>query len=321
MTAREELFSLVRSIWSMEEISENFVTGIFVTVYKNKGSPNEMDKYRLTCLLNHAYKLLSHYLLKRIGDSMGVFLPETQAGFRKERGTRDNVFILARLIETTIKKGERCVITFIDFIAAFDSVSHLFLDEAMGEAMGVSSSAIKCRAIFRAIYNNAQAKVKAMDFEDEKVYNEAFPIRRGVVQGDIFSPMSFIIALTVIMKRHDKPVVNNSALGMIINSLEYADDAALFDINATQASKRVTLLAKGSVEDADMLISTPKTKVMHAKKALKKVKVSQMDFEEIEKKFKYVCEYCDIQLGKGWLYIRGDGVDMQRDKYTRKSLR
>ena len=243
----------------MEEISENFVTGIFVTVYKNKGSPNEMDKYRLhvICLLNHAYKLLSHYLLKRIGDSMGVFLPETQAGFRKERGTRDNVFILARLIETTIKKGERCVITFIDFIAAFDSVSHLFLDEAMGEAMGVSSSAIKCRAIFRAIYNNAQAKVKAMDFEDEKVYNEAFPIRRGVVQGDIFSPMCFIITLTVIMKRHGKPVVNNSALGMIINSLEYADDATLFDINAinaTQASKRVTLLAKGAVEDADMLI-------------------------------------------------------------------
>ena len=53
------------------------------------------------------------------------------------------------------------------------------------------------------------------------------------------------------------------------------------------------MLAKGAVEDADMLISTPKTKVMHVKKAPKKVKVSHMDFVEIEKKFKYVFEFCD----------------------------
>ena len=44
--------------------------------------------------------------------------------------------------------GESIAITFIDYTAAFDTVSHKFLDEALAEA----GAPIKARAMFRAVY-------------------------------------------------------------------------------------------------------------------------------------------------------------------------
>ena len=44
---------------------------------------------------------------------------------------------------------------------------------------------------------------------------------------------------------------------------EYADDAALIDEDAGQATARITTLAAGSIADAAMIISTKKSKVMH----------------------------------------------------------
>ena len=49
----------------------------------------------------------------------------------------------------------------------------------------------------------------------------------------------------------------------IIHTLGYADDAALVDTDPETVTQRVTKIAKGSREDADMHISVPKTEVMH----------------------------------------------------------
>ena len=49
-------------------------------------------------------------------------------------GTWDNIFILATLIDKVLTTQERCTICFIDFVVAFDTVSHHFLDEALGYA-------------------------------------------------------------------------------------------------------------------------------------------------------------------------------------------
>ena len=125
--------------------------GDFVTIYKNKGSKDDMSKYRFLCMLNHAYKMLSSYLLLWMLKDIEGFLTETQAGFRKDWSSRDNVFILATLIDKVLTTQERCTICFIDFVAAFDTVSHHFLDEALGyateHAMMETECAEKCRAI------------------------------------------------------------------------------------------------------------------------------------------------------------------------------
>ena len=81
-TAKTRLFALVRRCWHDEDVPEKLVLGVFIPLYKNKGSVDDMSKYRFICLLSHAYKLLSAYLLLRLLRDVDGYLPESQARFR-----------------------------------------------------------------------------------------------------------------------------------------------------------------------------------------------------------------------------------------------
>ena len=67
-----------------------------------------------------------------------LFLSDIQAGFRKGRGCRDNIVMLMLLIDKLLEEAEdetrsAAVITYIDFTAAFDSISHQYLLKALHE--------------------------------------------------------------------------------------------------------------------------------------------------------------------------------------------
>jgi hypothetical protein len=288
--ARALLYSIVKRAWREEDIPAEMVEGLFIMLYKNKGSPDDMSKYRAICLLNHSYKLLSSYLLMRLLKEVEDSLPESQAGFRKHRGCRDNVYILARLIDQVIEAERSCVVTFIDFSAAFDTISHFFLDQALEEAQ----ASPKCRAIFRQIYEKATARVKMRSAGGETLLSDSFDVRRGVVQGDIFSPLCFILALAIIMKRHLPPggiASVGGALGALLDSLEYADDAALLDVTTEAASTRVTALAEGAWQDACMQIAVDKSKIMFPRT---RVKLDAPTAEEyVAAEFGFTCSFCD----------------------------
>ena len=63
---KEQLFNFLQKIWSKESASAILVVCVFVMIYKNKGSHNDCSKYRAIGLLNHAYKIMSVVLLKRL---------------------------------------------------------------------------------------------------------------------------------------------------------------------------------------------------------------------------------------------------------------
>ena len=91
---RDALFELIRTIWRQEDIPKDMVLGLFVMIYKGKGSSDDMTKYRCICLLNHAYKLVSTILLRRLAKECEHYLPESQAGFRRFRGCQDNIWLI-----------------------------------------------------------------------------------------------------------------------------------------------------------------------------------------------------------------------------------
>ena len=101
--ARTDLFHLVRLCWGREVIPESVAEGCFIALFKNKGSSSDFTKYRFICLLNHAYKVISAYLLLRLVRETAGYLPESQAGFRKGRSTRDNLYILTQLRVVTVR--------------------------------------------------------------------------------------------------------------------------------------------------------------------------------------------------------------------------
>ena len=99
-----------------------------------KGSRDDFGNYRAIALLCHSYKVISVLILRRMQPALEERLSDSQAGFGKARGCRDNVLILKTIIEEVVKAGKEAVVSFIDYTAAFDSVSHRFLDESLAEA-------------------------------------------------------------------------------------------------------------------------------------------------------------------------------------------
>ena len=222
------------------------------------------------------------------------YLQDWQAGFRQGRGCRDNVLILRTLVEKMLREGKPLVLTFIDYSAAFDSVGHKFLDKALGEA----NAKPKTRAIFRSIYGSASAKTKVKDTDGQYIYSEAFPVRRGVVQGDITSPLYFIIALEAILRRYDNSPNKGVEFGGVgLHTLGYADDAALIDSSADIASERVSNIAYGSKLEADMEINIDKTECMHVKRQQRVAAPVKQDATK-------VCKFKCKNPGCGWMHIR-----------------
>ena len=170
--------------------------------------------------------------------------------------------ILRTLYDEMLEQGKDLYVTFIDYSAAFDSVSHKFLDRALKKA-GASA---KSRALFRAIYKAASATTRVDDVDGKTVTSAPFQVNRGVIQGDITSPLYFILALELILRRHDAVAEKGTEFGgRNLHTLGYADDAALIDTDLHVATTRVTSIATGSKRDADMEISISKTEVMQVR--------------------------------------------------------
>ena len=130
-------------------------------------------------------------------------------------------------------------------------------------------------------------------------------MRRGVVQGDIFSPLCFIIALTVLLTRHGE-CAEGSAIDLFelfIKNLEFADDAALVDLTLSAAAERLNRFTAGAIEDADMEVSVPKIECMHIDSELvqhfSRVTVGEEDYDDetLVEKWSHPCSYCNAVYG------------------------
>ena len=145
-------------------------------------------------------------LLRRLVEECKAFFSEWQAGFRAHRGCRDNILLLRLLYDQVINNDKSCVITYIDYTAAFDSISHKFMDRTLGAA-GASR---KSRAIFRAIYKAATGIARVRGVDGKYELSGKFNISRGVIQGDIISPVLFILALDQLVRADNRQDRNMS---------------------------------------------------------------------------------------------------------------
>ena len=180
-------------------------------------------------------------------------------------------------------------LTFIDYSAAFDSVSHKFLDRSLAKA-GASR---KTRAMFRTIYKAACGMARVRGLNGKTIYSKSFKVRRGVVQGDIISPVFFILAMEQIFRLHDNEG-DGVAVGnhLHIGVLGYADDIALASLSTDKMTDRVTSVARGSREDADMNINIKKTKTLHvAEQAVPAVSTVE-EMKKTEAEYKHKCIFC-----------------------------
>ena len=76
IAARDKLFEFLSEVWSKERVPMNLAVCVFIMIYKRKGSHNDCTKYRVIGLLNHAYKIMSTILIRRIVKECEGFFSE-----------------------------------------------------------------------------------------------------------------------------------------------------------------------------------------------------------------------------------------------------
>ena len=101
------------------------ILSIYRSIYiPKKGNAKECSNYHTPALISHASKVMLKILQTRIQQYMNRELPDVQAGFRKGRGTRDQIANIHWIIEKVREFQKNIYFCFIDYAKAFDDVDH-----------------------------------------------------------------------------------------------------------------------------------------------------------------------------------------------------
>ena len=118
-----------------------------------KGSAKESSNYRTIVLISYASKVMLKIFQIRLQQYVNCELPDVQAGFIKDRGTRDQVANIHWIIESREFQKTMC---FIDYAKAFDCVDHNKLWKNLKE-MGIPDH-LTC--LLRNLYASQEATVR-----------------------------------------------------------------------------------------------------------------------------------------------------------------
>ena len=92
---------------------------VFITIPK-KGNAKECSNYHTIALISHASKVMLKIPQARLQHDMNRELPDVQAGFRKGRGTRDQIANICWIMEKAREFQKNIYFCFIDYAKAFD---------------------------------------------------------------------------------------------------------------------------------------------------------------------------------------------------------
>ena len=96
---------------------------IFIPIPK-KGNEKECSNYCTIALISHTSKVLLKILQAKLQQYVNHELPDVQAGFRKGRGTRDQIANIPWIMEKAREFQKNIYFCFIDYAKAFDCVDH-----------------------------------------------------------------------------------------------------------------------------------------------------------------------------------------------------
>jgi len=92
------LHSICQQIWKTQQCPQDWKRSVFIPIPK-EGNAKECSNYHTIALISHTRKVMLKLLQPKLQQYMNCELPDVQAGFRKGRGTRDQLPTSARSLE------------------------------------------------------------------------------------------------------------------------------------------------------------------------------------------------------------------------------
>ena len=117
------LHSVCQQIWKTQQWPQDWKRSIFILIPK-KGNAKECSSYHTVALISHASKVMLKILQARLQQYVNREFPDVQAGFRKGRGTRDQIANIRWIMEKAREFQKNISFCFIDYAKAFDCVDH-----------------------------------------------------------------------------------------------------------------------------------------------------------------------------------------------------
>ena len=181
-------------------------------------------------------------------------LPGVLGGFRKGRGTRDQIANICWIIKKVREFQKNIYFYFIDFAKAFECVDQNKLWKILIE-MGIPDH-LTC--LLRNLYAGQQATVRSGHGT-----TDWFQIGKGVCQGCILSPCLFKLYAEYIMRNAgmDEAQAGIKIARRNINNLRYAYDTTLM-AESEEELKSLLMKVKEESEKVGLKINIQKTKIM-----------------------------------------------------------
>ena len=268
-----ELFTL---IWEKQVLPQDFKDASIVHLYKKKGNRQACDNHRGISLLSIAGKILARILLNRLNAHLERgYLPESQCGFRANRGTVDMIFAARQLQEKCMEKRVSLYTTFVDLTKAFDTVSR----EGLWQIMAKFGCPDVFISIVRQFHDGMMVSVR-----DNGEYSDEFAVTNGVKQGCVLAPTLFSMMFSAMLidaykdtsygvdvkYRFDGGGLFNQARlkaktkvdCISVRDLLFADDCAL-NAKSEEDMQASMNLFSNACSNFGLTISTAKTEVLY----------------------------------------------------------
>ena len=108
------LHSICQQIWKARQWPQDWKRSVFIPIPK-KGNAKECSNYHTIALISHASKVMLKILQARLQQYMNRELPDAQGGYRKDRGTRDQIANVCWIIKKAREFQKNIYLCFIDY--------------------------------------------------------------------------------------------------------------------------------------------------------------------------------------------------------------
>ena len=175
------LHAICQQIWKTHQWPQDWKRSVFIPI-PQKSNAKECSNYCTIALISHANKVMLKILQARLQQYVNHEHPDVQIGFRKGRGTRDQIANIYWIIEKAKEFQKNIYFCFTDYAKAFDYVYHNKPWKILKE-MGISDH-ITC--LLRKQYSGQEATVR----KRHGTMNW-FKTGNGVCQGCVLLPYLF----------------------------------------------------------------------------------------------------------------------------------
>ena len=172
------LLEILQEVWRTKQLPSEWKKSVLVPVHKKKDR-KVCDNYRGISLLSIPGKVLSLVLLDRLETIIDPQLMEAQCGFRKGRGTVDQIWAIRQIIERATEYQGTVHLGFADLTKAYDSVDRSALITILKQYQ-VPQQLID----IKELYTGTWCCVRTAEGTSED-----FEVKTGVRQGCVLSPL------------------------------------------------------------------------------------------------------------------------------------